>query len=215
MPMAVKEILQRRRSVRRFEPDGLLLTRESIEALIEDACAAPSDHNLQPWRFIVVRDRARKEDLYDCAGKQEKVRQASAVVIVCGDAYAERRAPEEARDRVSNGSLSPADEARFLAAVRQAYEGNDLARFTLAVREPSFAAMALMLLATERGIGSTPIGHFDAGALRRAFGIPERYFPVLLVALGLPALDGEPLPPRVRMPASRVVFHEGMGGAEP
>lgn len=213
--MTVKEILQRRRSVRRFEAEGLLLTRESLESLIEDACAVPSDHNLQPWRFIVVRDRARKEDLYDCAGRQEKVRQASAVVIVCGDAAADRRAAEEARDRVAAGALAPGDEARFLAEVKAAYEGNDLARFTLAVRDPAFAAMALMLLATERGIGSTPIGRFDAAALRRAFQIPDRYFPVLLVALGLPALDMPPLPRRQRLPASRVVFHEGMGGAEP
>jgi nitroreductase len=75
--------------------------------------------------------------------------------------------------------------------------------------------MALMLLATERGIGSMPIGRFDEKSLRRAFAIPDRYFPVMLVALGLPSLD-VPIPPRGRrLPPSEVVFHEGMGGAEP
>ncbi len=213
--MTVLQALKRRRSIPRFEPEGLLLTRETIEELIEDACLAPSDFNLQPWRFIVVRDRERKEILYDCAHKQEKVRQASAVVIVCGDAYGDRRAAEEAGAAVQAGALAEADADRYLATVKESYEGRDLARFTMAVRDPAFAAMALMLLATEKGIGTTPIGRFDDRLLRRAFGIPERYYPVMLVALGLPAL-GQPIPLRVpRLRPDRIVFHEDMGGVEP
>ncbi len=213
--MTVLQVLKRRRSIQRFENEGLLLTREMIEEMIGDACLAPSDFNLQPWRFVVVRDRERKEILYDCAYKQEKVRTASAVVIVCGDAFADRRAEAEAAEAVKAGALDEMEAARMVEAIHRSFEGNDVARFAMAVRDPAFAAMALMLLATERGIGTTPIGRFDDKALRRAFSIPDRYFPVLLVALGLPALDA-PVPPRGRrMPPSDVVFHEGMGGAEP
>jgi nitroreductase len=212
--MTVLQILKRRRSVARFEPEGLLLTREMLEELIGDACLAPSDFNLQPWRFVVVRDRERKEILYDCAYKQEKVRQASAVIIVCGDAFGDRRAAEEAAEAVRTGALDEAQATQLVDAIHRSYEGNDVARFAMAVRDPAFAAMALMLLATERGIGTTPIGRFDDKALRRAFAIPDRYFPVMLVAMGLPALDA-PVPPRGRrLPPSEVVFHEGMGGAE-
>ena len=107
--MTVLQALQRRRSIPKFEPEGLLLTRETIEELIEDACLAPSDFNLQPWRFIVVRDREKKEILYDCAHKQEKVRQASAVVIVCGDAYGDRRAAEEAGAATKAGAMAEAE----------------------------------------------------------------------------------------------------------
>lgn len=213
--MTVQQALKRRRSVPRFEPDGLLLTREVLEELIGDACLAPSDFNLQPWRFVVVRDRERKEILYDCAMRQEKVRQASAVIIICGDAFGDRRAGEEVAQQLADGVLVPEEGERLLRVIRESYEGNEAARFALAVRDPAFAAMALMLLATERGIGTTPIGRFDEKALRRAFAIPDRYFPVMLVALGLPALDA-PIPRRGRrIPPSQVVFHEGMGGAEP
>jgi nitroreductase len=213
--MTVLQTLKRRRSVPRFEPDGLLLTRELIEEMIAESCLVPSDFNLQPWRFIVVRDRERKEILYDCAYRQEKVRQASAVVIVCGDSKGDARAEEEVASSVRDGAMTREAADHLVASVCRSYQGNELARFTLAVREPAFAAMALMLLATERGIGSSPIGRFDDEVLRKAFAIPDRYFPVLLVALGLQALD-MPVPARGnRLPPSVVVFHEGMGDAEP
>jgi len=61
--MTVREAMRLRRTVQAFEPDGLLMDRRVLEDLLEEACLAPSDFNLQPWRFLIVRDRARKEDL--------------------------------------------------------------------------------------------------------------------------------------------------------
>ncbi|NOZ01089.1 MAG: nitroreductase family protein, partial [Deltaproteobacteria bacterium] len=81
--MDVSEAVRRRRTTEFFEPDGLLLSRDEIEMLIRDACLAPSEYNLQPWRFVVVRDLERKESLYECTDRQEKIRGASAVIIVC------------------------------------------------------------------------------------------------------------------------------------
>src|SRR5206468_362591 len=50
-----------RRSVRRFKPD--MPDRALIEALIEVATTAPSASNKQPWRFLVVTNRAVIERL--------------------------------------------------------------------------------------------------------------------------------------------------------
>lgn len=48
------------------------------------------------------------------------------------------------------------------------------------------AAQTIMLGATERGLGGCIMGRFDRGGLRAAVGIPERYEPLLVLALGVP-----------------------------
>jgi len=52
--MDYRDILARRRSIRRFTDEAV--TEETLRALIDDAVRAPSSGNEQPWRFVVVRD---------------------------------------------------------------------------------------------------------------------------------------------------------------
>jgi F420 biosynthesis protein FbiB-like protein len=54
-------LLSERRSVRRFLDREV--ERALIERAIELACWAPSAHNQQPWRFVVVSSREAKERL--------------------------------------------------------------------------------------------------------------------------------------------------------
>lgn len=213
--MTVQQALKRRRSARHFEPEGILLPREEIEDLILEACLAPSEFGVQPWRFVVVRDRERKQTLYECAFRQDMVRQASAVIIVCGDTRVDALIGAEFDRRVREGAATVEEAQERRELVRRTLEAGPRARFEMAVRAPSFAAMTLMLLATERGLASAPIAGFAEDAVRRAFSIPDRYLPVLLVALGLPSLD-HPLPVRApRLPPEAVIFHEDMFAAEP
>src|SRR5579864_426348 len=48
----VSSVMRSRRSVRAFKPEPL--RRELVEAILEDAAAAPSGGNIQPWRVHVV-----------------------------------------------------------------------------------------------------------------------------------------------------------------
>lgn len=48
------------------------------------------------------------------------------------------------------------------------------------------AAQTIMLGATERGLGGCILGRFERGAVRAALGIPGRYEPLLVLALGVP-----------------------------
>ncbi len=208
--MNVRDAIARRKAPERFEPDGLLLTREAIEALILQACQAPSEDDVQPWRFVVVRDRARKETLYECAFRDPRMREAAAVIVVCGDSQAWEETAAFLAARVRDGQLTE-EEARALEAGWRAwYEGRSWERALLALRGPCFVAMNLMLLATERGLATAPIFRFDEAALRRHFHISDRYVPVLLLALGMPSTR-HPLPPDPpRLNASVLVRHEDM-----
>ena len=55
------ELLATRRSIRRFAADPV--SRADLNRLLEAARWAPSNHNRQPWRFIVITDRARIQAL--------------------------------------------------------------------------------------------------------------------------------------------------------
>ena len=53
-----------RRSVRRYSSEPV--TDQQVHTLIELTGRAPSAFNAQPWRFIVVRDQALKDQLMGC-----------------------------------------------------------------------------------------------------------------------------------------------------
>jgi nitroreductase len=223
--MNVSEAIRSRRASKAFEPEGLLLSREILEDLIFEATRAPSEFNLQPWRFLVVRDRERKQALYDCCFKQEKIRQASALIVICGDTRGWERADKAAEELIETGycddSMSVPGmpvpppgtqfDARALAErIKSTYVRDERVRLAMAYRNPAMAAMNLMLLATERGIATCPIAGFSEVQLRRAFEIPDRFVPVMIVALGMPSLDVGRPPVKPRRPLFEVVFHEDM-----
>jgi len=86
----MKAILTRR-SVRRFGPGPV--DPEALRALLEAAMHAPSAGNQQPWRFVVIRERATLEAI--AAGHPYAIATQSCAlaVLVCA-ATGELRHPD-------------------------------------------------------------------------------------------------------------------------
>jgi F420 biosynthesis protein FbiB-like protein len=57
-PEELHNFLRTRRSIRRFKLDPV--PAEVVERMIKTATYAPSAHNLQPWRFVVVMTQIAK-----------------------------------------------------------------------------------------------------------------------------------------------------------
>jgi nitroreductase len=57
--MSVFDLIQRRRSIGKMT--GGRPTREQIEHMLEAATHAPNHYKVQPWKFIVLADKAREE----------------------------------------------------------------------------------------------------------------------------------------------------------
>jgi len=53
------ELVKHRRTIRRFRPDPV--PEEYIDNIIEAARWAPSGYNLQPWEFVVIRQKKLKD----------------------------------------------------------------------------------------------------------------------------------------------------------
>lgn len=163
--MEVREAIQRRRSVREFVPDRPLGEGELGE-LLEAATWAPSAGNAQPWRFIVVRDRALREALALAAGGQEFVSQAPVVIVVCAD----------------------------LARARQAYGERGVSLYCL--QDTAAAIQNIHLTAVSLGLGTCWVGAFDEGAVAELLRLVRDLRPVALIPVGYPARAARPRPRR-------------------
>ena len=85
------EVLERRRSVRSFEPDRAV-SAEDEQRLLEAACRAPSAGNVQPWRFFAVRNVEMKSRLMAAALGQPWVGEAPLLIVACADLAAHEKA---------------------------------------------------------------------------------------------------------------------------
>jgi nitroreductase len=78
------ELLRTRRSIRSYTPRPV--DSESVELLVETLLRAPTSRNINPWRFIVVDDRALLDKL--STAKQHGsafLKGAPLGIVVCAD----------------------------------------------------------------------------------------------------------------------------------
>jgi F420 biosynthesis protein FbiB-like protein len=180
--------MRARRSIRRYRaralPDGL------IERLIDAARWAPSAHNRQPWRFVVLRESERKERLADAMGARLR-----ADRLADGDApdalerdVAASRARIVTAPAVIAACCTLADMDRYPDARRAEAER------LMAVQSTAMAVQNLLLLAHAEGLGAcwmcAPL--FCPDTVRAALDLPADWEPQALVTLGYPDNAGRP-----------------------
>jgi nitroreductase len=75
--------------------------------------------------------------------------------------------------------------------------------------DASIATTQMMLRATDIGLGSTWVMHFDPAATREAFKLPENLVPAAMLMVGRPAPDAVPADfHHIRHPLEKLVFFE-------
>ena len=77
--MEVREAINKRESVRSFLDREI--AEDKLRSVLEAARLAPSAANRQPWKFVVVKDSNRREELSKAAGGQRYVREAPVVIV--------------------------------------------------------------------------------------------------------------------------------------
>jgi nitroreductase len=79
--MSILDTIKERRSVRRYKPDPI--PEEVVQRVLDAARLAPSGKNLQPWKFIVVRDESLKQRLVKACVGQAFIAEAPIVIVAC------------------------------------------------------------------------------------------------------------------------------------
>ncbi len=80
--MSILKVMWDRRSIRRYKKDPI--PEDVLLRILEAARIAPSGSNLQPWKFIIVRDNALKEKLAQASAGQLFMAEAPVIIVGCG-----------------------------------------------------------------------------------------------------------------------------------
>ncbi len=153
--MNLMELMYNRRSIRRFKPD--IIPDEIIYEFIRAAVSAPSAGNVQPWEFIVVKDRESKISLAKAAYSQMFIAEAPIVIVVCANLFEASRAYG---DRGVN---------------------------LYCIQDTAAAIENMILYAYSKGIGSCWVGAFSERTVSKILSLPDFIRPVAIIPLGYPA----------------------------
>jgi nitroreductase len=205
----ITEVVLDRRATIHFKEDEEV-PEETLRAVLQLGAQAPSGYNLQPWRFIVVRDVENRKRLQAVAYNQPKVGEAPVVIICLGMTEEwKERADEVFEEGARRGAGDP-------GAWQQARDG--AIRFVsshslpLWVNRHVMIAVTTMMLAAEAyGFDTAPMEGFDAAGIKREFGIPDEAEVVALLAIGRAAGPDKVYTGRFEL--ERIAFSERYGEA--
>lgn len=185
-------IIQERRSIRRF--DGSAIPPETLQRVLGAATRAPSAHNRQPWRFVIITALEDKCSLANALG--EELRE---------DRLADGDDPGQIEKDVAQ-SIKRITDAPVVVITCLSMEAMDVypderrktAEYIMAVQGVSMAAQNLLLAAHAEGLGAcwlcAPL--FTKDEVREELNLPEGWDPQGLIILGYPADAGKERPRR-------------------
>jgi F420 biosynthesis protein FbiB-like protein len=196
------DTLIQRRSIRKYQNKPV--PKELVLEVLEAAAWAPSAHNSQPWRFVVVLDPAIKREL------AERMATAWAADMAKDGSTVDEAKRLERRERFANAPvlivacLSMDGMMTFSDEQRQCTERD------LAVESLAAAIQNMLLSAHDLGLGAcwycAPA--FCKQTVRRALQIPEDVEPSALILMGYPA-ESPTIPSK--KPAKDYCFVDGWG----
>jgi nitroreductase len=205
----ITEAVLDRRATQQFLPDDV--PQEYLNAILRIGAQAPSGYNLQPWRFIVVREPENRQRLMAAAFNQPKVGQAPVVIIAVGmkDEW-KRMADEVFQEGVKRGVGRPDTWRQYRDGAFQFIDNMQSA--PVWVNRHTMIAFTTMMLAAEAyGFDTAPMEGFDASAVKREFNIPDEAEVCALLAIGRAQSPDKAYPGRFEL--SRIVFGERYGAA--
>lgn len=210
----LSQSVHERRATPGFEP--VPIHAADLEKIIRAGLAAPSAYNLQPWRFVVVRDPEQKKKLRQAAFNQAKVEEASAVIVACGDPQGWQDELEEILRIAKQHGFSDEQNEKTRKAVTRFFAGQPgkagglEPTFDLWVNRHVMIAFTTMMWTAETlGYDTAPMEGFEEDKVKTLLRIPERVRVVALLGIG--RLRGPDKPDAGRLDPGRVVFADEWG----
>lgn len=157
--MDFSELIIKRQSDRKYAPRQV--AREHIVKCLEAARLAPSACNSQPWKFVVVDDRAKLAEISEAAiglGMNKFTVQVPVLVAVVQE------------------SMNMSAKAGALV------KNKDYSMMDIGMAVEHFC-----LQAAELGLGTCIMGWFDEKKVRKVLGVPRSRRIQLLISVGYPA----------------------------
>lgn len=208
--MDVTEAIQKRVTIRRWKEAPV--EKEKIIKVLEAGRRAPSWGNVQPWRFIVVQDKEKIEELANIAGGgQPQVSGAPVVIVCCGlyEVFSRKMHRDSLKQLIEAGVMDWPDEVlddMVLGSPQFApyHLGKEV--MTIKAGEQIMISVAFMTLeALNQGLGSCWVGAISPKDAAKAMNLPDNMFVHDFLILGYPDEDPKPRP---RKDFDKIVFWE-------
>ena len=175
---------------------------KDVRTAIEIATLAPSAHNSQPWKFVVVREKNAELAKLAYGSNFEQVASAPVTIALFTDTDLAKRARKIAR--VGGAKNFSEEQLQYfmknLPAEFERYSDQQVSDY-LALNA-GLVAMNLVLALTDQGIGSNIILGFDKSKANEVLEIEERFRPELLITVGY---TDEKLEPSYRLPVDEII----------
>jgi F420 biosynthesis protein FbiB-like protein len=186
-PPSLHTLLTSRHSIRRYRADPV--PGDIVQRLVQAASAAPSAHNRQPWRYVVVDEAAAKARLATAMGQrlaEDRSRDgddAAAIRLDVGRSFARiTGAPVVILVCLTLGEMDAYPDPKRREA-----------EFLMAVQSTAMATQNLLLAAHAEGLGAcwmcAPL--FCPETVRAALVLPADWHPQGLITLGYPEPAGK------------------------
>ena len=160
----VTNLIKNHMSIRRFLDKNIEC--EKIDEIIQCAQMAPTSSHFQAYTIIEVKDRQKREVLFNASGKQNWILNAPLVLLFCGDLH---RA-----------------EAYFEGIDKDVLQNTEA--YTVATIDASLAAQNTVVAAESLGLGCVVVGGIrnDVEGISKEFKLPDMVFPLYAVCYGYP-----------------------------
>lgn len=183
-----REIAKGRRTIRRYRPDPV--PRDVLDRVFEIAIRAPSAHNRQPWRFVILsqlQDRQKLAMAMSDRLRLDRLRDGDSPDVVLADC-------DRSVNRISNAPLAILVCSTLNDMDHYPDDRRAAAEHHMAVQSTAMAMQNLLLGAHAEGLGASilcaPI--FCPEVVRSSLHLGGEWEPQALITLGFPA--GEPKP---------------------
>jgi len=207
--MELSESIQKRVSIRRWQQKPV--EKEKITRVLEAGRRAPSWGNVQPWRYVVVQDKNKIQELAKSGSGQPHIGTAPAIIVCCGvmEAFSRKMHRESLKQLIEAGVMDWPDELLdnvvLGSDVFAPYRLGEQAMIIKASEQIMISIAYMTLEAVNQGLGSCWAGAISPKDAHEILSLPDNWFVHDFLLLGYP--DENPKP-RPRKPLSELVFWE-------
>ncbi|MBZ7945161.1 NAD(P)H-dependent oxidoreductase [Campylobacter sp. RM10532] len=174
------DLFKFRYSCRNFKNEKL--NPQDLRNILEIARLSPSSLGLEPWKFVVVQDEKKKEELSEICNHQPHVKNCSALIIILSrldflDYFEEKLRKRDMSEKEIQKRLDTY--MPFLNSL------NHEQKIAYAREQAHIALASILYSANALNIATCPIGGFDKIKLESYLNLnTQKEIATLIVAIG-------------------------------
>lgn len=193
------EIFKTRYSCRNYKNEKL--KAEDLNTILEIARLSPSSLGLEPWKFIVVQDSMKKEEIAKIANNQNHVKNCAALIVI----VSRLDFLDYFEDKLRKRDMSEVEIQKRLDTYLPFLKSlNDEQKISYSREQAHIALAGILYSANALNIASCTIGGFDKERLDAYLLLDtKKEKSTLIVALGYS--DDKKIPQKTRFDFDDVI----------